>query len=932
MRYLTILLLLGVTLKVNAQQINPVPDYVFRYQMSVGRNAATDSLAYFSIGPKYGANKGFMPPMVVDTATVTGAAKRNGLTIFSIQRNKYLYWDSVRVQWSDFAGSSGAYIFASDTTAMLAPYVRIAGIGLTKGTQTLSVDTNTISTRAWRQKGIDSLAALELSLADTATMLSPYVRAAGFGLTKSGQSLLADSATMATRARVQKGIDSVAGLSRVTGSGTTNTIPKWTSSTALGNSGVTDQSTVNILQLTSSNTMWYKGASTTANAEAAIENDNTAFYLYPSLSGAVSKELRFYFNGSSSGERIRIFNNGRVFIGPNPVDVPSHQLQVAGSIYNTTSAVFAASSGGVSIGTTSQVGKLNVVGSGAMTTFNTGIATDARLEYLYNGNRRSLFNFDTLAVGFQQTSGVNFYITGTNSNVGIGTTSPSERLHVNGRARIATIDSSASPINMLWADVNGVVRKTAPAVQGSGTTNYVAKFTGSTAVGNSLIFDNGTSVGIGTTSPASTFTVQTAGESRATFIGGAASGTGINFGDASVTDIGRVEYNNNGDYMALWTNSGERLRITSGGDVGIGNTSPSERLHVTGRARVTTIDSSGSPINMLWADNSGVIRKAAVPAGGGGSADSALFATRARVQKAVDSINNVNASGTGISGYLNKWTGAKTMDTSQIFQFADRIGIGTTTADSRLDVRYSPTFSTSLNNNINSEIAYTVGSATTFSSGSVHSGLLSVNAATFGGSSTLDASSIMSGALAINRLAFSAGSSTTTVNQGSGVKALAGLFAQLQTFGSTNGTISHGAGISVQGIFKRETSNLTFTNYYGVLVGASDEFSGTTITNKWGIYQNGANDNNYFAGKMLVNTTTATGSHRLIVNGTALTTSLTTDAPAGGTAGTWKLGTRVASSVTLDGTQYIEVDIGGTLYYLATVSFLEPKPSPKPNP
>jgi hypothetical protein len=35
----------------------------------------------------------------------------------------------------------------------------------------------------------------------------------------------------------------------------------------------------------------------------------------------------------------------------------------------------------------------------------------------------------------------------------------------------------------------------------SGTTNYVSKFTGANAIGNSQIFDNGTGVGIGTTSP-----------------------------------------------------------------------------------------------------------------------------------------------------------------------------------------------------------------------------------------------------------------------------------------------------------------------------------------------------------------------------------------------------------------------------------------------
>jgi hypothetical protein len=48
--------------------------------------------------------------------------------------------------------------------------------------------------------------------------------------------------------------------------------------------------------------------------------------------------------------------------------------------------------------------------------------------------------------------------------------------------------------------------------------------------------------------------------------------------------------------------------------------------------------------------------------------------------------------------------------------------------------------------------------------------------------------------------------------------------------------------------------------------------------------------------------------------------SLTTAAPSGGTAGAWKLGVRVAATTTLDTTQYLQVDIGGTLYKVALVT------------
>ena len=48
--------------------------------------------------------------------------------------------------------------------------------------------------------------------------------------------------------------------------------------------------------------------------------------------------------------------------------------------------------------------------------------------------------------------------------------------------------------------------------------------------------------------------------------------------------------------------------------------------------------------------------------------------------------------------------------------------------------------------------------------------------------------------------------------------------------------------------------------------------------------------------------------------------SIKTAAPTTGTAAAWKLGSRVAATVVLNTTQYIEVDIGGTLYKLATVT------------
>jgi len=156
MKRLLSLVAFFATVQASAQQVNPVPDYVFANRMSAGRNTVTDTAAYFSIGPRYGATRGMMPPMVVDTASFS-ANKRNGLLIFSVQKNKFLYWDSVGVKWAEMAGTAGTALTSADTAALL-------------------------STRAWRQKGIDSVQnniALKLNTADTSSMLNNYTR--GFG-------------------------------------------------------------------------------------------------------------------------------------------------------------------------------------------------------------------------------------------------------------------------------------------------------------------------------------------------------------------------------------------------------------------------------------------------------------------------------------------------------------------------------------------------------------------------------------------------------------------------------------------------------------------------------------------------------------------------------------------------------------------------------
>ena len=317
------------------------------------------------------------------------------------------------------------------------------------------------------------------------------------------------------------------------------------------------------------------------------------------------------YGGTSRGKGALVYNSNGT--GYNKGDFMFLQSSVADTSQPvlTDAVVTIKNNGNVGIGTASPSEKLNIyTATGRNFKVNQSTANVTILENDYELELRSGGGYDLKlnANGSSTYGNVTFRTDGSErmritsgGNVGIGTTSPSYKLEVSGKiatpAGAIVIEGQEIYANSEYSGNDGSVRinrfgylggqtKFRDTVIYNGKGNQIMTIDGSTS-----------SVGIGTTSPNTPLDIVANSGGNSLNLRMRATSDDYSFIQGKSHDgteiIGEIAFNRTAAttgnmlfYTSNGTNSQERLRITSGGNVGIGTSAPVSKLDIRGRTDI----------------------------------------------------------------------------------------------------------------------------------------------------------------------------------------------------------------------------------------------------------------------------------------------------------------------------------------------------------
>jgi hypothetical protein len=278
--------------------------------------------------------------------------------------------------------------------------------------------------------------------------------------------------------------------------------------------------------------------------------------------------IGFYTNGTAN-ERMRIAADGNVGIGTTS---PSEKLHVAGD-------VLIDGDGGTIAGTTWDNGLLKIGSSSG------GISIDT--NEIYASHDLYLGSLNSASAIILRHSTTERMRVASNGYVGIGTSSPQDKLHVNGgRIRIENVTDPKLSFNDGSANRSEIFYDTSEET-------FVLNHTDADA--NQLVLTSGNDVGIGTNAPNATLHVYSAASGDNIFNVEGTNGSlfgvtdnlsGVLMSVNTIAGLPVLEVNSDYSVTAGRFNQNDFV-ISSSGNVGIGTGSPANKLDVVGSDNTT---------------------------------------------------------------------------------------------------------------------------------------------------------------------------------------------------------------------------------------------------------------------------------------------------------------------------------------------------------